>query len=152
VNKPYNRTPNKECLVCGRRVYRRPVELKLNKGRVFCSSACFGFSCRKERPCTVCGKSILASAHKKTCSRACANIHRAGIRYRIGKPRDKTKTQPALKKLLADIRGKVCERCSYSVYEVLQIHHKDRNRENNSLSNLELICPNCHFEEHYLVR
>ncbi|MBI3573571.1 hypothetical protein HY090_00790 [Candidatus Kaiserbacteria bacterium] len=32
------------------------------------------------------------------------------------------------------------------------MHHKDRNRNNNSLGNLELICPNCHYEEHYLEK
>ncbi|MBI2551090.1 HNH endonuclease [Candidatus Uhrbacteria bacterium] len=30
------------------------------------------------------------------------------------------------------------------------MHHKDRNREHNQLENLELICPNCHYEEHFL--
>lgn len=26
----------------------------------------------------------------------------------------------------------------------LELHHKDGNNENNNLSNLELLCPNCH--------
>ena len=49
-------------------------------------------------------------------------------------------------------RGPKCERCPYSRIEILQVHHKDRNKEHNELSNLELICPNCHFEEHYLEK
>lgn len=42
-----------------------------------------------------------------------------------------------------------CERCGYDKYKsVLQVHHVDHNRENNSIDNLLTLCPNCHFEEH----
>ena len=48
-------------------------------------------------------------------------------------------------------KPKICERCGYGANEkAIIIHHKDRNRNNNKLSNLELICPNCHYEEHFL--
>jgi len=53
---------------------------------------------------------------------------------------------------LLELRGGVCERCGYSKREILHVHHKDRNRNNNDLKNLELICPNCHYEEHYLEK
>jgi hypothetical protein len=47
----------------------------------------------------------------------------------------------------ADFR---CERCGYDrVREVLEVHHKDRKRSNNDLSNLEALCPTCHKEQHY---
>jgi hypothetical protein len=93
---------------------------------------------------------LLASLNKKTCSRACSNILRTGIKYHQGRPRDKVVSQQALKVRLSLARGKVCERCSYDKYEILQVHHKDRNRNNNELENLELICPNCHYEDHFL--
>ena len=42
-----------------------------------------------------------------------------------------------------------CDRCGYSKKpEILGVHHKDRDRKNNELSNLEISCPNCHSEEH----
>jgi 5-methylcytosine-specific restriction endonuclease McrA len=42
-----------------------------------------------------------------------------------------------------------CERCEYDeMPEILGVHHKDRNRKNNDLSNLEVLCPNCHSLEH----
>jgi 5-methylcytosine-specific restriction endonuclease McrA len=42
-----------------------------------------------------------------------------------------------------------CERCGYSEHpEILGVHHKDRNRHNNDLSNLEVLCPTCHSLEH----
>ena len=70
----------------------------------------------------------------------------------MGCPRDKVKSQQALKIRLLKHRGNVCERCSYNKFEILQVHHKNRDRNNNDLKNLELVCPNCHFEEHYLEK
>lgn len=102
-------------------------------------------------PCSVCKKPILAGLNKKTCSRSCANTHRLGIKYKLGRPRkDKVASERALKIRLLENRGIVCERCGYNKKEILHVHHKDRNRNNNDLENLELICPNCHYEEHYL--
>lgn len=44
-----------------------------------------------------------------------------------------------------------CNRCGYDKYVgILKVHHKDRNRNHNNITNLELLCPNCHDLEHYL--
>ena len=148
----YKRNPNSKCMVCANPIYRRPIELKRNGGRVYCSMLCYGISSRKEAPCVVCGKLILASLHKKTCSRSCSNTYRAGIKYKIGRPRDKEQTLRILKLKLMEKRGRKCERCDYNKYEVLQVHHKNRNRNDNTDDNLEIVCPNCHYEEHFLKK
>jgi len=44
----------------------------------------------------------------------------------------------------------VCNRCGFFEYPILQVHHIDRDRKNNDLSNLEILCPNCHEVEHLL--
>ena len=150
MSEQYKRNPNTVCKICKKAIYKRPSVISSNKGNVFCSQFCYSVSCRKEVPCLVCGKPILAGLNKKTCSRACANIHRVGIKYKIGRPKDKAIRLYALKTRLSEIRGRNCERCGYAKFEILQIHHKDRNRNNNDLSNLELICPNCHYEDHCL--
>lgn len=150
MTEQYKRKPNTQCAICSTSIYKRPSQVKANGGQVFCSMGCFGISCRKERPCIVCGKMILSGLHKKTCSRSCSNANRAGLTYKTGRRKDKVKSQQALKLRLLSERGTSCERCGYSTYEILQIHHRDRNRENNELKNLELICPNCHYEEHFL--
>jgi len=113
---------------------------------------CYGISCRKEKPCVICGKLILSGLHKKTCSRSCANKYRTGIKYKINRPRDRVISQRALKIRLLKNRGRNCERCNYDKYEILQAHHKNRDRDDNNIDNLELICPNCHFKEHYLEK
>jgi hypothetical protein len=148
----YIRNPNTKCIICSKPVYKRPIEIKRNEGRVFCSTECYGVSCRKEKPCVICGTLILAHYNKKTCSRACANKLRLGIKYKTGSKKDKVKAYKMLKLRLLELRGNICERCGYSKYEILQVHHRDRNRENNDLDNLELICPNCHYEEYLLVK
>ncbi len=146
----YKRKPNTKCSVCEKGIYKRPSQIK--EGTVFCSRACFGFSCRREIPCVVCKKPILGGLNKKTCSRKCSNVYRAGIKYKIGRPRDKAEKTRALKIKLLRERGEKCERCGYSKPQVLQVHHKDRDKNNNNLQNLEIICPNCHYEEHYLEK
>ena len=37
-----------------------------------------------------------------------------------------------------------CVLCNYDNPRALVIHHKDRNRENNHISNLIILCANCH--------
>ena len=148
----YKRRPNTNCIVCKKEIYRRPGEIKINKGRVFCSIYCYGINCRKEKPCKICNKLILSSLNKKTCNRICANKYRKGIKYKIGRPMDKAKTYRIIKLRLLEEKGKNCERCGYNKQEILQIHHKNRNRADNSYQNLEIICPNCHYEEHYLEK
>lgn len=149
MTEQFKRKPNTECLICKKSIYRRPAEIKVNKGHFFCSPACYGKFCRKEIFCNVCGVSILSGLNKKTCSRACSNKNRIGISYKINKPYDKVASLRRVKIKLFKIRGEKCERCNYKKVEILQIHHKNRNRDDNSLKNLEIICPNCHYEEHY---
>lgn len=46
-----------------------------------------------------------------------------------------------------------CNICGYCKYiEVLDVHHKDGDRGNNILSNLEVLCPTCHREIHHLEK
>lgn len=144
----YKRNPNTNCKICSKRIYKRPSQIQLNGGNIFCSNACYGKFCRDEKPCVVCGKMILSGLHKKTCSRTCSNKNRSGIKYGIKRPNDKVRTQEIIKKRLIKMRGMKCEICSYNKYEILHIHHIDRNRSNNNFSNLELVCPNCHYEKH----
>lgn len=47
-----------------------------------------------------------------------------------------------------------CNRCLIDEWRgqkiKLHIHHKDDNKTNNNISNLEYLCPNCHGIEHYI--
>ena len=59
-----------------------------------------------------------------------------------------------IKLLKEHIKEPICENCGNSHwlgYPIpLELHHKDGNRFNNELSNLSLLCPNCHaFTDNY---
>ena len=41
-----------------------------------------------------------------------------------------------------------CVKCGYKNERVLVVHHKDGNRKNNKLKNLEWLCRNCHYLVH----
>jgi len=44
----------------------------------------------------------------------------------------------------------MCTACGYNKIEgVLEVHHIDGDRRNNVLSNLLVLCPTCHKEQHY---
>lgn len=52
-------------------------------------------------------------------------------------------------KLIRDgLKEEKCERCGNThwlgIKLPLELHHKDGNHYNNELSNLEILCPNCH--------
>jgi len=150
VDINYSRRPNTKCKVCGKDIYKRPAQIK--RGRIFCSLKCYGVDNRKEKPCVVCGKLIMAQFNKISCSRKCANIYRTGIKYKLNQPRNKVKALRSLKLRLLKERGGRCERCGYNKTEIIQVHHRDRNNKNDDLGNLELLCPNCHNEEHLLEK
>lgn len=46
----------------------------------------------------------------------------------------------------------ICNRCRFNDERILVVHHLDRNRKNNALDNLEILCPNCHAMEHYVKK
>lgn len=82
------------------------------------------------------------SRERKYCSTACN--HKSSIAK--WNPSDHTTVRDGLKR-----RGRIvrCERCGYDkVPSILGIHHIDRDRSNNTMPNLQILCPNCHSEEH----
>ena len=45
--------------------------------------------------------------------------------------------------------GEKCQLCGYDRHPgILQVHHKDKDRNNNQIENLLVCCPNCHAEQH----
>lgn len=98
--------------------------------------------------CDVCGKEYYRSpshAHyaKKTCSMKCR-----GMASRTAEPG--SGDYPLVRRWMRrrDMI-KACSRCGYDVVpNILVIHHVDRDRTNNTLTNLKVLCPNCHAIEH----
>lgn len=90
---------------------------------------------------TVIGES---KKNQKTCSYKCATE-----KYRKGKIHPNYTTGfSAYRKLALNHYGKQCSLCGYSDERALEVHHRDKDRSNNDISNLEVLCSNCHKLQH----
>ena len=146
------RKPNCKCAECGIEIYRRPYDIEKSKsGKVFCSSICFNKQNRKPHSCPTCGKELLSGTNKTCCSRSCSNKARVGIKYK----RDKAtyvNDMPTYRTMLINERDASCELCGYKEHpQILVVHHilERKNGGTNDITNLQLICPNCHALQHY---
>lgn len=156
------------CETCGGVFKPHPKNLKKPGKARFCTVSC---SSKRQRSwtktpnvsCAYCHKQFYKNLTKRKASKSglyfCCREHR-DLALRIGTPQTvaaiqphkyRNKTQPTIHYRDFAFRhyGKRCGRCHFdSVPEILVIHHKDRNRQNNTLDNLEVLCPNCHAIEH----
>lgn len=67
------------------------------------------------------------------------------MKKRIPIPKD-------VRKLIKSIYQNRCAFCYKNNRRMLQIHHNDRNPENNEIENLILLCVYCHAAEHNDVK
>lgn len=62
----------------------------------------------------------------------------------------------SFKSRLARTNGHKCQCCHMSEWQnqpiPLQLHHKDGDYKNNDITNLMLICPNCHAQKHDYIK
>jgi len=93
--------------------------------RKFCSPECYQFTTTTEKD---------RRRHSKS-----LNILKRG--------RNSTRT---LKKHISRVRKLFCDNCGYDKAGYnLEIHHIDKNPENNELENLAVLCCMCHRDLHY---
>lgn len=112
--------PNVSCAHCGVKFYMNDTKRKNSKSGLY-------FCCRKHKDIAQCigGIQAIMPAHFGNGSRS----------YR---------------EIAFRAKPKQCERCQFDKHDAaIIVHHKDRNRENNNISNLEVLCANCHAIEHW---
>jgi len=108
---------------------------------------------RKTKPCLNCGKITT----NKYCNSTCQQKYKRKIIFKKIENDESTKylgncgTQSRwVKKYLIEKYGEKCMKCGWDERHCItnkvpiELEHKDGNSENNSLDNLELLCPNCH--------
>lgn len=128
------------------------VILYRDKTAKFCSRKCWlSFQKRdsKEISCVVCNKlhyrppSYITNI--PTCSLKCR-----GLAMRSSAPSDGADLPSVRGWMKRNGKIQKCSDCGYdSIKEILVIHHINRDRTNNKLENLKVLCPNCHAIEHY---
>ena len=77
---------------------------------------------------------------RKFCSKACQSASSVKSKVTPGSYRHRARKS----------RLECCELCSSQ--KNLQVHHKNRNVENNSPENLQTLCASCHNKEHWKDR
>lgn len=151
--------PSVNCLICGKSFYAKPRHLKIGWGK-YCSNKCKYVSQKKGEyvNCSNCGKKLYRSlaefedsrSNLFFCSKSChcswtnKNLHLGSNhpQWNYGEASYK-------QSFFRSYRGrKVCARCGNEDKRVLVIHHRDKDRRNNTLDNLVLLCRNCHCLRH----
>ena len=149
---------NTICKVCGTGFYAKPSHKARGWGR-YCSKACQykGQMTGTTFACSVCGKDTyknkLSTTRSKSgkyfCNKSCQTIWRnsqySGEKH-LNWVTGKASYRAALQRTG---QQQVCQKCKTTDKRVLAVHHKDRNRDNNNLSNLMWLCHNCHYLVHH---
>lgn len=148
------------CAFCGKTFLRRESQYKIaiakGKDTFFCSPTCSNKSRikRVEVSCTMCGKNFEVTPKRLKasksgylfCSYECLN---KGQRVESGltdmHPQHYNRGHSTYRDRAFRIYPHECELCGYNEFiEILEVHHIDGNRKNNSAENLIILCPNHH--------
>lgn len=103
--------------------------------------------------CALCGtkferiKLSVSKSGLRFCSRKCKDEGQK-LKYNLKDiwPNHYDTGIPDYRQLGIEYYGKSCLRCGFD--KAVVVHHRDRNRQNNQVSNLEVLCYNCHAIEH----
>lgn len=154
-------TVAQNCATCNKEFEARAAEVKRGNGH-FCSLQCFASRARPaKKPNTICSWCGASFYKKESAKRAVKHGH-----YFCGRPcKEAAQSDPSFgispphygtgggaydyRSRALEAHGSVCSGCGYDRYpEVLHVHHINKNRQNNELSNLAVLCPTCHREVH----
>ena len=140
--------------------------VEIPNGRKFCGSSCAAtYNNRvypkrtqgRQRPkCLECGKEIIGRYDRKYCNTKCqGQKRRQDVFDRVASEDfaslgNKASIDRTSKQYLIQLHGEKCMICGWDVKNKwtnkvpIELNHIDGNPENHSLTNLELVCPNCH--------
>lgn len=149
-----------KCLNCNKTAILR---LYSNHTPRFCSSSCSSIykskKSRVELNCENCNmvifkrkSSLINSKHKVYfCNRICKEKAQSlKGKCKIIRPNHygKSNNFSFYKDLIKKTKNPKCSDCKESRRYILVVHHKDSDRKNNNINNLEIVCANCHMKRH----
>lgn len=149
ISKFYN------CKQCGNKVERTPSQIGKN---VFCSKSCSAKFYNKNKiiwkKCLNCEKEFRPYRGSKTMKYCCHKCQWEFNKKQIYKQIENNTYSVVHSKMyrtyMIEKYGAKCMECGWdkinptSKKPTIQIEHIDGNSENTKLSNLKLLCPNCH--------
>lgn len=155
----------KACDSCNNPFLAKRTEHKRGNAK-FCSRKCFAkhlSKTMKQNPkpnvkCALCGEKFYMNTSKQKNSKSglffCCRSHK-DMAQRIGgikaiQPNHYNDGSHAYREIAFRHYDHKCNICQYNkIPEILVVHHIDRNRNNNNIENLQILCPNCHEETHF---
>jgi hypothetical protein len=153
------------CKTCGVLFKKTLTEFNKNKNH-FCSRSCSAtfnnlniarnlkgivgslYIKKEDKFCKNCNKKL--DYQKSFCCNDCQGEHKRKENFKKIENGNTTLYHKNYRNYLIDKYGEKCMKCNWSETHPItgkvpvQMNHKDGNSENNSLDNLELLCPNCH--------
>lgn len=157
------KTITKTCKNCNQN-FDAPIGEHKRGNAKFCSRSCSSkFAASQHRPkpnvvCALCGTEFYKNSSQQKnsksglffCSRFCKDkAQRIGGIKEIQPPHYSDHLYNYRDLAFRSLPNECC-RCGYKKQvAALVVHHIDRDRSNNNLSNLEILCANCHAIEHW---
>ena len=160
------KTIEKECLCCKKTFQAVLREVKRGGGQ-YCTRSCSSKANGQKVKaslipnciCAFCGISFYRGKTKKEisksglqfCSRICKDTgQRVESNILAIQPNHYGEGKTRYRDIAFRDYPHKCNRCGWKeIKDILEVHHKDCNRENNKAENLEILCPLCHSKHHY---
>jgi hypothetical protein len=156
-----SRTIIQNCKRCNKE-FNAPVR-EINRGNgKYCSLTCSARRPKRTKApnviCAHCGNAFYKTKSKQKvsksglffCNRTCKDSAQkiGGIKEIQPSHYGSTKNYRRTEK--SNLPNK-CAHCGYDKHpEVLEVHHINRDHDNNSIENLIILCPTCHQVDHFL--
>jgi len=157
VNKTTFNEQKKECEYCGSE-FEVNINKRCDRDRKYCNHSCSAYATNiklgknvhnnKNNKCLNCSNEL--SKYLKYCDNTCYSKYKEMLIFNKIENGDTKQYEGRYKKYLIHIHGDKCMECGWaSVNKTtgnvpIEMDHVDGNSENNSLTNLKLLCPNCH--------
>lgn len=143
---------NRNCKTCN-----SVFEVTKSSEKIFCNHSCSASFNNKQRKkekfliCPCCEKQFKKTFSKQIyCSPSCSSLIKRKDLFKSIELGNAKLPQRNYKNYLIHKHGEKCMDCGwnktnpYSNKIPIELEHIDGNSENNELSNLKLLCPNCH--------
>lgn len=159
----------RNCDFCSKEYQAEQRYLNRGQGR-FCSKVCAGQSMWADKPspvdnvfCSLCSVDFYLNESKKKSSKSglffCCRDHKdkaqrvGGIEAIMPPHYSRDGVKKDYRETAFENLSNECIVCGWNDYlEVLEVNHKDLDRSNNTLENLEILCPTHHQVFHFLDR
>ena len=145
-----------ECPTCKTHFWRDKRGYNKAKGLIYCSTDCKHENDRTIVECAYCKQPVTKTNSALEGSRSglyfCCREHK-DLAQRIENNNQELwlphygSSKEYRAKALREY-GRSCSHCGYDELDINVVHHIDRNRDNNELDNLLVVCPNCHEAIH----